>query len=349
MKPLASEDLARILEHTLPLWERARGRRMFLTGCTGFFGTWMLESLAYCNRRLNLDLMATVLSRDPASFVSRMPHLDGEPSIQWLQGDIRDFTYPNGQFEFVLHGAASTSSGAESDPAELRSTLIDGTERVLAFAKTHGAKSFLLTSSGAVYGRQPVSLTHIPEDYVGGPGTLKSMTAYAEAKRASERICAQQAQESEIRFTIARCFAFVGPHLPLDQHFAIGNFIGDALAGRDIAIRGDGTPMRSYLYAADLAIWLWTMLLGTSDSIANPQVFNVGSGEAISVGDLARLVIEELDPSLSVEIAQTPSADEPRLQYVPDVKRAEASLGLRPLIGLREAVRRTAAWHRLQS
>jgi dTDP-glucose 4,6-dehydratase len=78
-------------------------------------------------------------------------------------------------------------------------------------------------------------------------------------------------------------------------------------------------------------------------------VFNVGSGEAISIADLARRVIDELDPSLSVQIAQTPIAGEPRLQYVPDVTRAETSLGLRPLIGLREAIRRTAAWHRLQS
>jgi dTDP-glucose 4,6-dehydratase len=175
------------------------------------------------------------------------------------------------------------------------------------------------------------------------------MTAYAQAKRVSEQICSQHAQESGIRFTIARCFAFVGPHLPLDRHFAIGNFIGDALAGRDIAIRGDGTPMRSYLYAADLAVWLWTMLLGMGDSAANPQVFNVGSGEAISIGDLARLVIDELDSSLSVQIAQKPNPREPKLQYVPDVARVEACLGLRPLIGLREAIRRTAAWHRLQS
>ena len=349
VKPLASEDLEHILEHTIPLWEQARGRRMFLTGCTGFFGAWLLESLVHCNRRLNLNLTATVLSRDPVAFARRMPHLDGEPSIQWLQGDIRDFAFPDGEFEYVLHGAASTSTDAESEPAELLSTLIDGTERVLAFAKAHGGKSFLLASSGAVYGPQPAGMSHIPEDYVGGTGSLDSRNAYAKGKVTSESMCSQSARESDIRFTIARCFAFVGPHLPLDQHFAIGNFIGDALAGRDVAIRGDGTPMRSYLYAADLAVWLWTMLLSERKPESNPEIFNVGSGEAISIGELARLVIEELDPSLSVEIAQTPNAGEPRLQYVPDVKRAENSLGLRPLIGLREAIRRTAAWHRLQS
>jgi dTDP-glucose 4,6-dehydratase len=347
--PLASEDLEHILEHTRPVWEQARGRRIFLSGCTGFFGAWLLESLVFCNRTLDLNLSATVLSRDPEVFKTRMPHLDGVPSIEWVKGDIRDFQFPEGDFEYILHGAASTSANAASQPRELLSALIQGTERMLAFARTCGAKSFLLTSSGAVYGPQPQSLRAIPENYLGGPAWLDPNAPYASGKRVSEQMCTQRAQESDTRFTIARCFAFVGPHLPLDQHFAIGNFIGDALAGRSLAVHGDGTPTRSYLYAADLAIWLWTMLLGAGDAQSNPDVFNVGSGEAISIADLANLVVEELNPSLSVRIAQKAVEGEPRLQYVPDVTRAEAQLGLRPLIGLREAIQRTAAWHRLQS
>jgi dTDP-glucose 4,6-dehydratase len=133
--------------------------------------------------------------------------------------------------------------------------------------------------------------------------------------------------------------------LPLDQHFAIGNFIGDALAGRNISIRGDGTPMRSYLYAADLAIWLWTLLLAEGEPRASPRVFNVGSGDAISIRDLALAVIEELNPNLSVQIASKRIAGAPLLQYVPDVREAEIRLGLRPMIGLREGIRRTADWY----
>jgi nucleoside-diphosphate-sugar epimerase len=346
VKPLPIEDLDLVLEHALPLWEQARGRRVFISGGTGFFGAWLLESLAYCNRKLSLGLSATVLSRDPAAFARRMPYLAGEPSIQMLRGDVRHFEFPPEEFEYVIHAAAPTSAVAASQPLELLSTLIDGTKRVLAFAKARGAKRFLFTSSGAVYGRQPPNMSHIPEDYVGGPEQLDPNAAYAEGKRVSEQMCSSFARESGIDFIIARCFAFVGPHLPLDQHFAIGNFIADALAGRDIAVRGDGTPMRSYLYGADLAIWLWTMLLRDSTAESNPQVFNVGSGEAISIRDLAQVVVEELGPSLKVEVAKEPIPGEPRLQYVPDVRSAENSLGLRQTIGLREAIRRTAAWHR---
>ena len=346
MKPLATEDLQHILRHTLPLWEEARGKHIFVSGGTGFFGAWLLESLVFCNRRLNLDLSATVLTRDPETFGGKMPHLVSEPSIQILRGDVRSFAFPEENFEYIIHAAVPTSLSAADHPLELLSMLLDGTERMLRFAKSHGAKKFLFTSSGAVYGSQPEYLSHIPESYLGGPNWLDPKAVYAEGKRVCEQMCSLHGIESDIEFTVARCFAFVGPHLPLDRHFAIGNFIGDALAGRNIRILGDGTPIRSYLYAADLAIWLWTLLFRPSGSKSRLQVYNVGSAEAISIRDLAREVIEELDPSLKVEIAGQANAGSPLLQYVPDVKRAEAEVGLRQTIGLRDAIRRTAAWHR---
>ncbi len=309
----------------------------------------MLESLVHCNRALDLGASATVLSRDPEAFRARMPHLANEAALEWLQGDIRSFAFPEGDFDFIVHGAASASAQAAQQPRELLSTLIQGTERMLEFAHAKSAQRFLMTSSGAVYGPQPANLSHLPEDYSGGPAWLNPNEPYASGKKVSEEMCRGAARESATRFTIARCFAFVGPHLPLDQHFAIGNFIGDALAHRDIAVRGDGTPLRSYLYAADLAIWLWTMLLSEGTADAHAEIYNVGSGEALSIGALAQMVLEELHPSGTVNIAEEPVPDTPPKQYVPDVLRAETRLGLKPLIELREAIRRTAAWHRRQS
>lgn len=346
MKPLSNEDLEHVLRYTGALWEKARGRCVLLSGATGFFGPWLLESLAHCNRDLDLNIEVTALSRDPEGFARRMPHLASVPRIRMLKGDVRDFAYPPGRFDYVIHAAAPTSPNAASRPAELLSTLIDGTKHMLSFATSSGVSRLLFVSSGAVYGPQPKNLSRIPEDYLGGPDWLDPNSVYAEGKRVAEQMCAILAKESDISISIARCFAFVGPHLPLNQHFAIGNFIGDALAGRAIRVRGDGTPMRSYLYAADLAIWLWTMLLHELPSSRQIEAFNVGSDQAISIRDLAQLVVDEVDPSLHVEIARQPDPDAPRLQYVPDVEKAAAGLGLRELIGLRDAIRRTVAWHR---
>jgi len=346
VKPLPIEDLEHVFLHTRPLWEGARGHRFFITGGTGFFGSWLLESFAYCNRKLALDAEATALTRDPGGFLAKAPQIANEHSIKFLRGDVCSFPFPGQQFDFVIHAAAPTSAEAASRPMDLMRTIIHGTERVIDFAETCGAKKFLLTSSGAVYGLQPESVSHLREDYFGGPDWLGPKAAYAEGKRVSEQMGSICAKKSNIHFTIARCFTFIGPLLPLDQHFAIGNFIGDALARRNISIRGDGTPMRSYLYAADLAIWLWTMLLRKTEPDSNPSVYNVGSGEAISIRDLARNVVEELDSSLQIEVAQQAQMGQRLEQYVPDVQKADTLLGLRPIIGLREAIRRTAAWHR---
>lgn len=328
------------------LWERARGQRMFISGGTGFFGAWLLESLAYCNRKLDARIAATVLSRDPARWAWRMPHLTGETCIRLVKGDVRNFAFPEGQFEHVIHGAATTSAEAAQRPMERLSTLVDGTRRMLELAKAKTTGSFLYVSSGAVYGPQPAGMSHIPEEYPGGPNWLDPESAYAEGKRVGEQMCAIAARETETAFTIARCFAFAGPHLPLDKHFAIGNFVGDALAGRNVAVRGDGTPIRSYLYGADLAIWLWTMLLGERAPGAQLRVYNLGSGEAASIRGLAQTVVEEIDPSLKVDVAHGPIAGALPMQYVPEVGKAERELGLRPLIGLREAIQRMARWYR---
>ena len=341
-QPLPTSDLDHILDETRSLWEEMRNKHIFITGGTGFFGCWLLESFSHINRQLNLNARATVLTRDPAAFAMKCPHLAADPALAFLAGDVRSFSFPDGDFEYIIH-AATEASGRQTakEPLDMLTTIIDGAARVLSFAQTHATRKLLLTSSGAVYGKQPASLTHVPEEYLGGPDPLDPASVYAEGKRISEQMCALQSMHSPIEIKIARCFAFVGPHLPLDTHFAIGNFIGDVLAGRPIRINGDGTPMRSYLYASDLAIWLWTMLFQSPDLIP----VNVGSGNDLSILELARTVVQSLNASVDIHVAKEviPGADIAR--YVPSVDRARRLLGLNETIDLQEAIRRTAAWY----
>jgi nucleoside-diphosphate-sugar epimerase len=346
--PLAAADLDLVLQLTEPLWNEFRNQRLFLTGGTGFFGTWLLSTFLHINKALALNATATVLTRNPAAFSARAPHLATDPAITLLRGDVCTFDPPHGSFGYVLHAATDVlvSPIIEAhSPSARFGAIADGTARMLDFAATHATRKFLLTSSGAVYGQQPSTLTHIPEDYVAPPEPLTAASAYAEGKRASERMCSLYAQQSSAEFKIARCFAFVGPGLPLDANFAIGNFIHDALRGTDLHIAGDGTPQRSYLYAADLATWLWTVLFA-----APPLVpFNVGSEDAISIADLAQLTAETLAPDLRVHIAHQPTPNASPARYVPSTQRAQQQLGLGQTVSLSDAIRRTAAWHRAKS
>jgi dTDP-glucose 4,6-dehydratase len=350
MNPLQN-DLEAIRSATAGLWDEMRGQRLFLTGGTGFFGTWLVESFCHINRELALDAHATVLSRDPAKFAAKAPHLVNDPAVTMLAGDVRNFDYPEGEFRYVIHAATEASlKQSQEQPLEMLTTILDGTERTLDFAARCGTTKFLLTSSGAVYGKQPPEMTHVPETYAGGPDPLDAASVYAEGKRASELMCALHqkaaaARGVEFEAKIARCWAFCGPHLPLDAHFAVGNFIGDVLAGRPIAIGGDGTPRRSYLYAADLMVWLWTMLFRAPALVP----INVGSGKDLSISQLAETVAETLAPGTEVRVATQAVAGAAPARYVPDVRRAEELLGLRETVGVAEQIRRTAEWHRARA
>jgi len=339
--PLA-HDLDHVLAHTQGVWEELRGARLFVTGGTGFFGCWLLESFAWACDSLQLDATLTVLTRSPEAFRAKAPHLANHPSIRSIQGDVRSFPFPEGRFTHLIHGATEASAALNREqPLLMLDTIVNGTRRALDFAVSAGVKRFLLISSGAIYGTQPGELSHIPETYPGSPDPTDPSASYAEGKRLSELLCSVYHQAHGLHCPIARCFAFVGPHLPLDAHFAIGNFIGDCMKERAIDIRGDGTPYRSYLYAADLAIWLWTMLVrGVSC-----RPYNTGSEQAVTIAGLASMVAAAVHPGTQIRVAYAAQPGVPAQRYVPDTSRARGELGLHEQVCLEDAIRRTAAWH----
>ncbi|MCE2693000.1 MAG: NAD(P)-dependent oxidoreductase [Verrucomicrobiaceae bacterium] len=334
---LPIEDLEHVLTHTRNIWEEARGQQIFITGGTGFFGRWLLETFAYINERLSLEASATVLTRDPEAFKAKAPHLASCTFLNFIRGDIRDFSFPEGEYLFIIH--AGTTSSTPVEPYEMFDTIVQGTRRVVDFAVNCKAQKFLYVSSGAVYGGQPSELTHVPESYLGAVDSLQPGAAYARGKQAAEMLCCLNSLQNGYEVKIARCFAFVGPHLPLDSHFAVGNFIRDALRGGPIHIQGDGTPHRSYLYAADLAIWLWTLLFRGQKSHA----YNVGSHHSLSIADTAHVVSAAIGGSIPINIAQAARGDA-TMRYVPDTTLAETELGLHSHILLDAAVRRTVSW-----
>ena len=341
-RPLARTDLDHVLEHTENLWADIRSERVLLTGGTGFFGSWLTETFLHANQTLRLGAQLAILSRAPEKFATRAPHLAGNPAVFLLRGDVRSFAFPGGHFAHIVHAAADAvvppTSSPQAHEAHQYATIVDGARRVLEFADAAGTERLLLASSGAVYGPQPLSVLHIAEDHPFAP----SDNLYTAGKRTAESLCSEQPGD-RLHCTIARGFAFLGPHLPLHAHFAAGNFLWDALEGRDVAVAGDGAPLRSYLYAADLAIWLWTILLRGQRG----RAYNVGSEEAVSIRTLAQRTVAVVNPELRVRVAQEPPAGgtaPPR--YVPSTARARTELGLETWIGLDEAIRRTAAWHR---
>lgn len=319
-------------------WQALAGRRIFITGGTGFVGKWLLATLLDANEALGLNCQITVLSRDPSAFRRSWPAISNHTA--WVAGDVRDFPFGSNRFDVIVH--AATDVAAYASPQDVFSTCIDGTRRVLSLAKHCGASHLLLVSSGAVYGPLPAGMTHVPETHLGGPDPLLAGSAYGEGKRASEWLASHAAADG-LAVKIARVFALVGPHLPLDKHFAVGNFLRAAMAGEEIVVEGDGTPHRSYLYAADMAAWLWAVLLRGQPR----RAYNVGADASLSIAELAELVCRVLNcaPRLRVLQQAGPAATSARSNYVPDTARARTELGLPPPLPLDDAISRTARWY----
>lgn len=318
---------------------------LLLTGGTGFFGRALLRLMLSPEAPAALaGQPIVVLSRNPERFQAAHPDLSALPGLSFHAGDIQDRdSLPWDQaFHHVLHAATDSTVGPQLTPLQRFDQILAGTTNILDLAVATGAKRFLLTSSGGIYGPQPADLEAFPEDWPGSPPLADPATAYSQAKRSAEHLCALYRETHGLETVIARCFAFVGPDLPLDVHFAIGNFIRDALFADAITVAGDGTPLRTYLDQRDLAHWLWTLMLEGRDGVT----YNVGSDEVISISELAHLVRDLLEPAKPIHILGTPQPAAARNRYVPSIARIRSLHGLSVTVPLAEAILVTAQAHR---
>lgn len=315
-------------------------RHLFLTGGTGFFGKALLRFWLARSHGERPETV-TVLTRNPERFLNEYPEFAALGWLRFTRGDVcKPESLPkSAHFTHVLHAAADSTNGGALQLLDRFDQIVSGTRNMLRYAVECGAKRFLLTSSGGVYGRQPADMLKIKEDYCGLPEPLNSANTYGVAKRAAEHLCALYANTHGLEVVIARCFAFVGPDLPLDVHFAIGNFVRDAIEREQITVSGDGTAIRSYLDQQDLALWLDTLL----NNGLSGKAYNVGSDRAISIAELAHLVRDLLAPGKPVKIlGRAEDNNAIRSRYVPDIDLAKRELGLGVNITLEHSIESTA-------
>lgn len=342
MPDLARQDLAHVLDHTRDAWNDLRGAHVFFSGAGGFVGSWLLESLLFANDELKLRLRATVLVRDMGKFTRRLPRLAASPAIRIEIGDVRTVTAPAGGFTHAVHCASALPPQVnEERPDEVVEIIERGTARMIEQAELAGAARFLQVSSGSVYGPQPVDLFRMSESFGGSADATDAAQRFGAAKRRAEAR-GEAAARRGLGFVSARMFALIGPRLPLDGQFALGSFLGDALAGRPIQLTGDGTPVRTWMHAADMAAWCWTLLVRGRAGAA----YNVGAEEEYTLWDAARRVAALPVPAALAQRAREPDAASRPSRYVPSIQRARDELGLDAWIPFDDALRRTWDWLR---
>jgi len=337
------EDLDHVLAHTEGLWEELRGKKVFITGGTGFFGCWLLESFAWANDKLDLNATAVVLSRKPAAFEKRTPHLYHHKAINFLKGDIKDFVFPESSFSYLIHCSVyQQRADGKVNNLSMVNEMLNGTTHVLNLCVKAKVEKMLLISTGAVYGKAPSPSVKISEDFSDSIDPTDSESAYHHVRRMMETLSVIYAEENDFEAKIARCFSFIGPYLPLNGRFAVSDFILDVLSNNSITIKGDGQAVRSYLYMADLVIWLWKILFKGE----NCRPYNVGSEMPVTIREIAEEFANQSVPPLPVSTLKKSSHGVAPDYYVPDTSRARSELDLRQRIPLSTAIKKTKQWHR---
>ena len=333
-------DLEEIIQTSVSDLEEIVNKPLVITGASGFVGTWLTLSWVAARKRLNGRGQLLITSRNPQSLLPLVNVIDSRSPVTALSSDIRNLHIPS---EFrngnLIHAATPASAALNaSDPAAMLKIIIEGQERVIVEAVRMNNR-LLFLSSGAVYGRQPLDLSHLPETWEGAPQIGDSNSAYHEGKRVAELMGNIAATKQGLHFISARLFAFIAPFLPLGTHFAAGNFIRDALSSNQIEIQSGGGSVRSYLYATDLCSGLWALLARGETGSA----YNIGSDLDITIKELAIKVawLAGTNARVNVRGLDTPQNVS---RYVPSLERLHNEIGIKQSISLEQSLKRTISW-----
>ena len=316
---------------------------LFISGGTGFLGTWLLELIAVLNARYQFNTQVTVFSRAAPDFPRRYRHLGGCKEFRFLEGDIRYLTELPRETDFIVHAAALTDRRLfASNPTAVGEVNGVGTIRLLRAANLlEHVKKLVLVSSGLVYGPQALSMESINENYSSGFACDNANAVYAESKRFAEAMAASFVSEAKLPLVIVRPFAFVGPYQSLELPWAVTDFIRDSLAGRSIKIMGDGSTVRSLMYASDYAYWTLAALACGRERNA----YNIGSPHPIDLLSLARMITQHFTPPPEI-LTKVGQSGHETTRLVPCVDKARRELGVEVSISLSEAIQKVITWHK---
>ena len=320
-------------EEFVALANKVGDRSFFITGGTGLFGCWVLSFFEWAERRKLADPIIFILVR------GQLPL--NKKGWRVISGDISTFEYESVITDYMLHMAAPTARETFQgmDDIDKFDMLTRGAKHILNFSKERVRERTLMLSSGAIYGGfGPERFLPISEIECHSPNFKTQNQGLAIGKRVTEFLTKIYTDAAFVNASVARCLSFIGPGLPVDIHYAVGNFVHQALVDGEIIIKGDGKPIRSYMYLGDMVLWLLRILMDG----ANGEDYNVGSSEPISILDLAKKVVRLSGVNAEITLLgrqnQT-SGNPPNEFYVPDVKKCGQELGLRPLFDLEESLK----------
>jgi dTDP-glucose 4,6-dehydratase len=306
-------------------------------------GKWIAEAITYLNIDHQFNTKLYLLSRNPEAFRNTVPHLANQPFIRFIESDVRNVRDLPEDISYVIHAAATPDRRDHAtQPLRVIETIYKGTLSLLdASLRLPVLNKFLFVSSNNIYGDVKSDADRINEHSVGYLDSNSINSAYAEAKRLAETVCAIYRNQQKLPVVTVRPFAFTGPYQDLEKPWALNNFMRDAILGGPIRILGNKDTKRSYLYGSDMAFWLLAILSSTKPA----NTYNLGSDESISMGELAGKIAANFHHKIDIQIK---SANDDKTHYsisIPDLSALKRDIPVKKAISLDEAITTTLQWY----
>jgi nucleoside-diphosphate-sugar epimerase len=305
---------------------------VLVTGGAGFIGSHIVEGM------VKRGIRTRVL--DDFSTGSR-ENLEGIEGIEVIEADIRDYdalrTAMDG-IEIVFHHAALASvSASVKDPVRSNSVNLDGTVKVLSAAKDAGVKKVVYAGSSSAYGDTPAqpkveSMREQP------------ISPYAVNKTAGEKYCNVFSRIYGLETVVLRYFNVFGPRQDPLSHYSgvISLFIQKLLDGQRPIIYGDGEQTRDFVYVGNVVM---ANIFASVSRIGGGEVFNVATGEKVTINRLLEIIMELLEIENVKPIYREHRKGDLK-HSLADIGKAQQAFGYWPVIGLREGLKKTIDWYR---
>jgi len=307
--------------------------KVLVTGGAGFLGSHL------CDRFIKEGYEVIAMDNLITGSLSNIAHLFGVDGFRFVKHDVTNYTFVEGQLDYILH-FASPASPIDYLKLPIQTLKVGalGTHKILGLAKEKRAR-VLIASTSEVYGDPLIHPQK--EDYWGNVNPIGYRGVYDEAKRFMEAMTMAYHRYHGLETRIIRIFNTYGPRMRLDDGRALPAFASQAMLGQDITVFGDGSQTRSFCYVDDLVEGIYRLLL--SDEV---MPVNIGNPSELTILEFAQEIIE-LTGSTSKVIFEDLPKDDPKVRK-PDITRAREILGWEPKVGRTEGLRKTLEYFKQQ-
>lgn len=339
MNHILSMDLQEISQSSIIDWKRFKNKTILITGANGMLPSYIVFTLLYQNKKLNLNLKVIAQVRNISRAKSVFTDFIHDKALILYERDVTLQYNINIKIDFIIHAASQASPKYYNiDPVGTLMANIQGTINILNLAKDNLAESVLFFSSAEIYGE--VNKELIDEKSYGYLDPCSIRSCYSESKRMGEQLCVSYNKQYSTHCKIVRPFHTYAPTMKLDDGRVFADFVKNIVEGNNIVLKSNGEAKRAFCYATDATIGFLKILLDGKDG----EAYNMGNPtQEISIKDLANTLINlypERNIKLIFAINSNDNVQKSAVKSVlPSIEKLN-NLGWEPRINIKEGFSR---------